>query len=627
MATATAYYAVDMENAFGWDGYINIADYSHIQVVSGYYVQDYYGSFVYGYVNGVLDLTGGTVTSTNFSVGGTTVYSVYGSGLSAVTVKNYVLSFNVSGLLNYIFGGSDTLNGSSYGDYLKGYSGADYLFGNGGDDSLSGGAGNDTIDGGAGTDTAIYSASYVSSMITRNANGSITITTSSEGVDTLTNVEYAQFAGQRISLANTAPTITSATTASASENVSTTTPVYTVAATDPDANTTLAYSISGGADASLFNINTSTGAVTFKASPNYEAPADSGANNVYDIVVQASDGSLSSSKSVSITVTDVVESALSLAAGGKDFNADGRSDVLLQNGVDGACYVWELDGLALKAGGAGFVGWTPGKDWQAKATGDFNGDGKSDILLQNAVDGACYVWEQDGLTLKAGGAGFVGWTPGANWQAKATGDFNGDGKSDILLQNTVDGACYVWEMDGLGLKTGGAGFVGWTPGANWQAKATGDFNGDGKSDILLQNSVDGACYVWEMDGLGLKTGGAGFVGWAPGANWQVKGTGDFNRDGKSDILLQNSVDGACYVWELDGLGLKAGGAGFVGWTPGKDWQVRGTGDVNGDGKSDILLQNARDGACYVWEMDGLSLVPGGAGYVGWAPGADWHAVA
>ena len=51
------------------------------------------------------------------------------------------------------------------------------------------------------------------------------------------------------------------------------------------------------------------------------------------------------------------------------------------------------------------------------------------------------------------------------------------------------------------------------------------------------------------------------------------------------------------------------------------------GDVNGDGKSDILLQNVRDGACYVWELDGLSLVSGGAGYVGWAPGADWHAVA
>jgi len=116
-----------------------------------------------------------------------------------------------------------------------------------------------------------------------------------------------------------------------------------------------------------------------------------------------------------------------------------------------------------------FRGWAPGKNWQVKATGDFNGDGKSDILLQNANDGACYVWEMDGLTMIANGAGFVGWAPGKDWQVKATGDFNGDGKSDILLQNVMDGACYVWEMNGLNLAANGAGFVGWTPGADWHA--------------------------------------------------------------------------------------------------------------------------------------------------------------
>ena len=106
---------------------------------------------------------------------------------------------------------------------------------------------------------------------------------------------------------NTAPAITSAATASTAENVSTTTAIYTATATDPDAGATLTYSLSGGVDAALFNINASTGAVTFKASPNFEAPTDSGANNVYDITVQASDGALTASKAVAITVTDVFE--------------------------------------------------------------------------------------------------------------------------------------------------------------------------------------------------------------------------------------------------------------------------------------------------------------------------------
>ena len=63
----------------------------------------------------------------------------------------------------------------------------------------------------------------------------------------------------------------------------------------------------GGADAALFNIRGS-GAVTFKTAPNFEAPADAGGNNVYDITVTASDGTLSSTaRPVAITVTNMNE--------------------------------------------------------------------------------------------------------------------------------------------------------------------------------------------------------------------------------------------------------------------------------------------------------------------------------
>ena len=72
------------------------------------------------------------------------------------------------------------------------------------------------------------------------------------------------------------------------------TPAYTASATDADAGTTLTYSLSG-TDAALFNIDAATGAVTFKAAPNFEAPADADGDNVYDIVVTASDGTNSRS--------------------------------------------------------------------------------------------------------------------------------------------------------------------------------------------------------------------------------------------------------------------------------------------------------------------------------------------
>jgi RTX calcium-binding nonapeptide repeat (4 copies) len=50
---------------------------------------------------------------------------------------------------------------------------------------------------------------------------------------------------------------------------------------------TLSYSNSGGADALLFKINTITGALTLVTPPDFQAPTDSGANNVYDVTVQA----------------------------------------------------------------------------------------------------------------------------------------------------------------------------------------------------------------------------------------------------------------------------------------------------------------------------------------------------
>jgi hypothetical protein len=69
-----------------------------------------------------------------------------------------------------------------------------------------------------------------------------------------------------------------------------TTAVTTVTATDPDAGQTLSYSINGGADASKFAINVTTGALAFLTAPNFEAPTDAGGNNVYDVTVQVSDG-------------------------------------------------------------------------------------------------------------------------------------------------------------------------------------------------------------------------------------------------------------------------------------------------------------------------------------------------
>ena len=136
------------------------------------------------------------------------------------------------------------------------------------------------------------------------------------------------------------------------------------------------------------------------------------------------------------------------------------------------------------------------------------------------------------------GGGTLSANPGPSWKAIGTGDFNGDGHSDILWQNTR------WAGRDLGderdqyhrRRTLGA-----NPGPSWKAIGTGDFNGDGHSDILWQNIANGQAAIWEMDGTNII--GSGALGADPGPSWKAIGTGDFNGDGHSDILWQNTRAG------------------------------------------------------------------------------------
>ena len=118
--------------------------------------------------------------------------------------------------------------------------------------------------------------------------------------------------------------------------------------------------------------------------------------------------------------------------------------------------------------------------------GDFNGDSFSDILWQNA-SGQASSWELDGTNQIAGGSQLIGANPGPSWTEIGTGDFNNDGHSDILWQN-ANGQAALWEMNGTNQIAGGSALVGPNPGPSWKVVGTGDFNGDGHSDILWQNT-------------------------------------------------------------------------------------------------------------------------------------------
>jgi VCBS repeat-containing protein len=216
----------------------------------------------------------------------------------------------------------------------------------------------------AGTDAALFTIDSNSGVVSFNASPNVVSFNASPNFEapadaggnnvyelTITATDGAGNSGSHavaitVTNVNEAPNaLSSGTTASFAENG--TGVAYTAAGTDPDAGTTLSY-VLGGTDAARFNINSSTGAVTFKAAPNFEVPLDVGGNNVYDITVTSSDGSLSSAaQAVAITVTNVNEAPVITSAASASFAENGTGTAYTATATDqdaGATRAYSITG-------------------------------------------------------------------------------------------------------------------------------------------------------------------------------------------------------------------------------------------------------------------------------------------
>ena len=99
--------------------------------------------------------------------------------------------------------------------------------------------------------------------------------------------------------------------------------------------------------------------------------------------------------------------------------------------------------------------------------GDFNGDGRDDLLWRHIGDGATVMWFQNGLNPSGGGA--TVWQHDTDWSIVGVQDFNGDGRDDVLWRNAQNGVTEIWHQNGLSPVSGGLR-VGSTTRAGWSSE-------------------------------------------------------------------------------------------------------------------------------------------------------------
>ena len=540
--------------------------------------------------------------------------------------------------------GDDTLTGNAADNWFWTFNGSDNLYGNGGNDYFTVGLGNKIVDGGAGNDTIeildlAFEPAYTADGITvslllqgqaqQTGVGSWTLSNIENlggwwGADELTGDANANIlaggqgsdtlvggAGNDILAgdgafdldSNAAPTFFANPNWFGGNDI-----IDGGLGDDTISGNGGADTLTGGSGSDIFldtAANLSGDMITdFGAGDRIvitDATLATFTYNVSGTTLTYTGGSLTLTAPISGSIV------MSAAAGGgvqltiqaipdvdNDFNGDGRSDILFRQD-NGAItnFLGTANGGILNNGDNVYT--LVDTAWDVAGTGDFNGDGRDDVLFRND-NGAIFnlLGTANGGVQNNGDNSYMGLS--SSWTVSGVGDFNGDGKDDILFRD-ANGVIFNYLGTASGGFTGNTGNLYTDIGDEWTVAGTGDFNGDGRDDILFRNDNGAITNFLGTANGGIQNNGDNIYTVVDNA-WHIAGVGDFNGDGRDDILWRND-NGAVFNF----LGTANGGVvsnGDNSYTAMSNaWHVEAIGDYNGDGRDDILWRHD-DGTIIDW---------------------------
>ncbi|XHX80206.1 MAG: cadherin-like domain-containing protein [Stenomitos frigidus ULC029] len=251
------------------------------------------------------------------------------------------------------------------------------------------------------------------------------------------------------------------------------------------------------------------------------------------------------------------------------------------------------------------IGTTPSTNYNINVTA--NSNTKTDILWRNYAigGGENAVWVMDGITRVS--SLFLTPVSDTNWVIQATGDLNGDNNTDIIWRNYATGQEALWFMNGTTLVSSSLALPPVTD-FNWQIQGAGDFNGDGKAELVWRNYATGQNVLWFLNGTTLAS--SIFIESLPTTSARIQAVADFNNDGNPDILWRNYAPSPAaennFIWLMNGT-TRIGSASLPAVTD-FNWRIEGAFDLNYDGKTDIFWRNPVSGENVVWYLNGTTFV-------------------
>jgi hypothetical protein len=293
---------------------------------------------------------------------------------------------------------------------------------------------------------------------------------------------------------------------------------------------------------------------------------------------------------------------------------------------------WEADTAAvLGADGELLVAYDRriGGDWTLRVAhqaprGDFDVDGRQDLVWRNAATGENQVWLMNGADRVSVRPTEPSTLADTRWRLVGTSDFNDDAKTDLLWRHAASGENVIWLMNGVDLVSGT--FTTPLPDTRWQIGGTGDFNRDGRPDILWRHAASGENVVWYMNGTALASGTFLTPSALPDTGWRIAGVADFDRDGKVDVLWHHQVSGQVVVWYMNGATLSSGTFTSPPALSDVRWQIAAVGDYDSNGTPDLVWHNDFSGQTVVWFMNGASLASGTFTNPSTFPDTNWKLV-